>query len=80
MHDAKNVLESRMLGGGKDPPGSLQLPNLPHALHPRMIDNVTLANLARGMAVWRHESNVSVDRIMTQIFAQVVVHGAMLKF
>ena len=64
MHRPEDVLESRMLGRRKDPPGGLQLMNLPHPLDPRMIDDFLLGDFARGKARAGNKRNVSVNWIV----------------
>ena len=44
VHGAQHVLESGVLGGGEDPPGRLQLVNLPQPLHPRVVDDQPLCH------------------------------------
>ena len=50
VHDAHYVLKAGMLGRGKDPPGGLQLVNLPQPLDPGMIDDLAFGDLAAGSA------------------------------
>ena len=45
MHRAQNMLKSRVLGGRKDPPGGLQLVDVPQPLDPRMVDHLTFGRL-----------------------------------
>ena len=47
VHDSHDVLEPGVLGRREDPPGGLQLMDLPHPLHPRMVDDLLLRNLPR---------------------------------
>ena len=75
MHDAHHMLKPRMLGGGKDPPGGLQLMNLPHPLDPRMIDDLPLGRLARRQSAAGDERDVAVDRIEAQAFTAEIGHG-----
>ena len=62
------MLKPHVLGRGKDPPGRLQLVNLPHPLHPRMVDNRLLGHLARRQPRFRDEGNVPVNRIVREAF------------
>ena len=50
VHDPQDVLEAGMLGRRKDPPGRLQLVNLPHPLDPRMVDDLLFRDFARRQA------------------------------
>ena len=50
MHDAQHVLEAGMLGGGIDPPGGLQLMDLPQPLDPGMVDDLAFRDFALGQA------------------------------
>ena len=50
VHGAEHVLEPRVLGRRIDPPGRLQLVDLPEPLQPRVIDNPLLGDLAFGQA------------------------------
>jgi hypothetical protein len=48
MHRPEHVLEPHVFGGGKDPPGGLELMNLPQSLDPRVIDDVLFRNFTPG--------------------------------
>ncbi len=77
VHRSQNVLETRVLGGGKDPERGLQLMNLPQPLHPGMIDQVALRHLTRHVAP-AGEGNVPVDRIVAQRFELIVAHAEIM--
>ncbi len=80
VHHTQNVLKARMLCGWKNPPSSLQLANLPHALNPSVIDDVPLANFRRGSTVRCHKTYVAMDRVMAQILAEVIIHRACIMY
>src|SRR5216683_3248364 len=42
MHGAERMLESRVLGGGENPPSALELVNAPEPLQPRAVHEVLL--------------------------------------
>jgi len=46
VHRPHDMLETSMLGRRKDPPGSLQLMDLAHPLHPGMVDQLPFADFA----------------------------------
>ena len=48
VHRPEGVLKSRVLGGGIDPPGGLQLVDLPQPLHPGVVEDPLLGDLALG--------------------------------
>ena len=50
VHRPQHVLEPRVFGRGKDPPGGLQLVNLPQPLEPGMVDDLLLGDLALGQS------------------------------
>ena len=72
VHDSQNMLKSHVFGGWKHPPGSLQLMNLPHPLHPRVIDQILLGRLLRRQTDAGHERDVSVNGIVRQAFRNEV--------
>ena len=76
VHRPEHVLEPRVLGRGKDPPGGLQLVNLPQPLQPGMVDDLLLGHLARRQPRRRGERDVAVDRIVAQALALEVSHGS----
>ena len=78
VHRAEDVLKPRMLGGGKDPPGGLQLVDLPQALQPRIIEYLPLAHFAFRQSHGRSERDISVDRIVAEAFALEVFHAGIL--
>ena len=54
MHHAQHVLEARMFGRRINPPGGLQLMDLPQPLDPGMIDDLPFGDFALGQARhWR---------------------------
>ena len=74
VHRPQHVLKPRMLGRGKDPPGGLQLVNLPQPLEPRVVDDLPLGDFALRQARRRGEGDVAVDRIVAEAFALEVSH------
>jgi hypothetical protein len=75
MHDAHDVLKSGMLGSWKDPPGRLELVDLPHSLYPGMIDDLPFRRFLACAVGGRGEWNVSVDWVEAQAFSAWIVHG-----
>ena len=78
VHRAEDVLEPRMLGRGKDPPGGLQLVDLPQALQPRIVEYFLLAGFAFRQSRGRSERDIAVDRIVAEPLALKVFHASML--
>src|SRR6266566_3730092 len=74
VHSAECVLESRVLGGGENPPSALQLVNAPEALQPRAVDEVLLRRSSGHAArpAFR-DAQVAVDGIAGQVDARVLV-------
>ena len=64
-----------MLGRGKNPPGGLQLVDLPQALQPGVVEYFPLAGFALGSPAGRSERDIAVDRIVAEPFALKVLHG-----
>ncbi len=75
VHRPQHVLKPRMLGRGKDPPGGLQLVNLPQPLDPGVVDQFPFGDFPRRQTRRRGEGDVSVDRIVAEAFALEVFHG-----
>ena len=75
VHCPEHVLEARMFGRGKDPPGGLQLVNLPQPLKPGVVDQFAFGHFPYRQARRRGEGNVAVDRIVAEAFALEVFHG-----
>ena len=73
VHRPEHVLEPRVLGRGKDPPGGLQLVDLPQPLDPGVVDDLLLGDLALGQPGRRGERDVPVDRIVAEAFALEVL-------
>ena len=48
VHHAQHVLEAGVLGRGIDPPGGLQLMDLPQPLDPGMVDDLPFRDFALG--------------------------------
>ena len=74
VHRPQHVLEPRVLGRGKHPPGGLQLVNLPQPLEPGVVDDLPLGDLAFRQARRRGERNVAVDRVVAEALALEVFH------
>ncbi len=68
VHHAENMLKSHMLGGREDPPGCLELVDMPHPLHPRVIDDLLLGDLAGRQPAAGDEGDIPVDRVVSQAF------------
>lgn len=64
MHGTHHMLKSHVLRRRKNPPGCLQLMNMPEPLDPRMINDILLGCLSRRETRARNERNVSVNRIV----------------
>ena len=80
VHRPQHVLEPRVLGRGKDPPGRLQLVNLPQPLQPGVVDNLLLGDLvARAVRSWSGnrgcKRDIAVDRIVAEAFVLEISHG-----
>lgn len=73
VHRTNDVLEAGVLGGGVDPPGGLQLVDLPHPLDPGMIKQPPLGGFA--LRDDRNERNIAVNRVVTEAFALKILHG-----
>ncbi len=69
VHRAQHVLKARMFGRGIDPPGALQLMNLAEPLHPGMIDEGLLGDLARITS--GRKRDVAVHRVAEQTLAVI---------
>ena len=78
MHRAEHVLKPRVFGRGEDPPGGLQLVNLPKPLEPGVVDQFALGDFALGQSDRRGEGDVAVDRIVAEAFALEVFHASIL--
>lgn len=50
VHDTERMLKPHVLGRGEDPPGGLQLVDVPQPLHPRVVNHFLLGGLAGGEA------------------------------
>lgn len=50
MHDSQNMLESHVLCRWEDPPGRLQLVNLPESLYPGMVDEFLFSGFGCGQS------------------------------
>src|SRR6266568_7883337 len=74
MHGAERVLEARVLGGGENPPGALQLMNASEPLQPWAVDEVLLGRSSRHAArPALGDVQVAVDGITGQVDARVLV-------
>ncbi len=74
VHGSQNVLEPRVFGRRKYPPGGLQLVDVPQSLDPRMIHQVTLGYFARG-AGGSCERDIAMNRVMAQAFGFKMFHA-----
>src|SRR3954470_24144248 len=74
MHRADHVLKACVFSRGKDPPGRLQLMDLPQPLHPGVIDDLPLGNFALGQPSVRDERYVAVHRVVAEILALEIAH------
>ena len=52
----------------------LQLVNKPHPLHPRVVDDLPLSDFPFSGIGPRSEGNVTVNRIVAEVLAEVVFH------
>ena len=75
VHRPQHVLEPGVFGRGKDPPGGLQLVNLPQPLEPGVVDDLLLGDLVLRQPHGRGKRNVAVDRIVAEALALEVSHG-----
>ena len=75
VHGPQNVLEAGVLGRGEDPPGGLQLVDLPQPLDPGVVDDLLLGDLALRQPGRRGEGDVPMDRVVAEAFAVKVPHG-----
>ena len=71
-----DVLEAGVLGRGIDPPGGLQLVDLPQPLHPGVVDDPLLGDFALGQPRRRGEGDIAVDGVVAQAFVGEVGHGS----
>jgi hypothetical protein len=60
------MLKSAMLSGGKDPPGTLELIDIPKSLHPDRVDQILLGDLLGLIRIRNGEGNVAMDRIIDE--------------
>jgi hypothetical protein len=74
MHRPDDMLETGVLGRREDPPGGLQLVDLTHPLHPRIVDQLPLAPFFGPQVDVRDERDVAVDRVVAEILATVGEH------
>ena len=74
VHGTHGVLEARVLGGGEDPPGALQLVDAAEALQPGMVDHVLLGRSA-GHAARLGDPDVAVDRVAREVDSAVLGDG-----
>ena len=64
MHGAQTVREAAVLGGGEHPPRALQLVDALEALHPRVVDDVGLGDLAGSR---QRDAQVAVQRVGDEV-------------
>jgi hypothetical protein len=64
-----------MLGRRVDPPGGLQLMDLPQPLDPGVIDDLPLRDLTVPRGRTGDKRYVPVDRIVAEILGLEVAHG-----
>lgn len=76
VHGPKRVLESRMLGGGENPPCTLQLVDATQALEPRGVDEVLLGGVpgCTPRPALR-DAKVSVDGVAGQVDTRILRSG-----
>ena len=74
VHGPQHVLEAGVLGRGKDPPGGLQLVDLPQPLQPGVIDDLLLGDLALGQPAPRGEGDVAVDGVVAEALVLKIAH------
>ena len=75
VHGPEGMLEAGVLGGRIDPPGGLQLVDLPQTLHPGIVDHSLLGDFALGQSDGRTEGDVPVDRVVAEAFVLKITHG-----
>ena len=66
MHHSQNMLESRVFCRRKHPPCRLQLVNLPHPLHPRMIDQILFCVFTGIENHAGSKQDLTMNRVMRQ--------------
>ena len=74
VHHPQHVLEAGVLGGGIDPPGGLQLMDLPQPLHPGMVDDLPFRDFSLGQSGIGDEGDIAMHGVMGQVFAAKVAH------
>ena len=72
VHDSEDMLKPHVLGRREDPPGGLELMDLPHPLDPRMVDQLLFGDLPLRQSRPRDERDVAVDRIVSEALRGVV--------
>lgn len=73
VHCTERVLKPRMLGGGEDPPGALQLVDAAEPLEPGRIDQVLLGGTpSRTSRTTLRDAKVSIDGIAGQVDARIL--------
>ena len=78
VHRPEDVLEPGVLRRRVDPPGGLQLVDLPEPLDPGMVDDLLLCYLAFRNPRRSGEPDVPVNRVMTQVLMSKVLHNRAL--
>lgn len=68
MHRPENVLKPSVFGTRKDPPCGLQLMNMPHPLHPGMINQLLFRDFIVRESRPGHKRDVSMNRVVSQAF------------
>ena len=74
VHGAERVLKPRVLGRGIDPPGRLQLMDLPQPLHPGIVDDLLFGDLAVGQSGGRSEGDIAVNGVVAEAFVLEIRH------
>ena len=69
------MLKAGVLGRRIDPPGGLQLVDLPQPLHPGIVDDLLLGDFSLGQSRGRAEGDIAVDGVVAEAFVLEISHG-----
>ena len=74
VHHAQDVLEARVFGRWINPPGGLQLMDLPQPLDPGMVDDLPFGDFALGQPDVGHERYIAVNGVVAEVFTTEIAH------